>query len=87
MKKLFFILAGFVIASIYMAQGPGPTDLWGAVYNLVLPTYTDRQTAIWQVDVNGKVRMSGLTPAVPCGVGAVDLTVSCTLTVSLGLGP
>lgn len=85
MKKALAALFGFVVMSMLLAQTPG--DIWGMVYNSVLPTLTDNQQTVWQSTINGQLNVTGLTPPVNCGVGATDLTASCTITVSLGLGP
>ena len=38
-----------------------PDTLWGSIYNTIVPTYADRQTPVWQGNVNGRLRMQGLT--------------------------
>jgi len=52
------VLLLLALAGVALAQIPG--EIWGSIYNAVLPTYADRQTAIWQGFNNGYLRVNGL---------------------------
>ena len=49
-----------LLAGVALAQKTIPDQIWGSIYNLVLPTYTSPQVAIWQGDVNGRLHVAGL---------------------------
>ena len=59
MRKLGIVLLILLGAGAVVAQQPAV--LWGSIYNAIVPTYADRQTPVWQGDVNGRLRMQGLT--------------------------
>jgi hypothetical protein len=57
-RKLGIVLLILLGAGAVVAQQPAV--IWGSIYNAVLPTYADRQTAIWQGFSNGYLRVNGL---------------------------
>ena len=59
MKKLLAACL-LLAAGVALAQKITPDIIWGSIYNAVLPTYADRQTAICQGFSNGYLRMNGL---------------------------
>ena len=62
MKKLL-VACLLLAAGIALAQTPAV--LWGSIYNAVVPTYANLQTAIWQGGANGYLRVQGLVVGPP----------------------
>ena len=62
MKKL---LAACLLLAAGIALAQTPAVLWGSIYNAIVPTYSNLQTAIWQGGANGYLRVQGLVVGPP----------------------
>ena len=85
--RLRLIIGAVLFSTAVLAQQVGPDEIWGLIYNAVLPTLSDKQTAPWQGTSTGRLNVTGLGPSAPCGMGVIDLSAGCTITVMLRLGP
>jgi hypothetical protein len=60
MKKALAAIFGFLLASALLAQPVDPGDIWGTVFESVLPTLSNFQQTIWSSNNNGKLNVTGI---------------------------
>ena len=71
--RRWLVLGAVLFATAAVAQAP--QQLWGLIYNLVAPVLSDKQSAPWQGNSSGQMRVDGL-PTGPCS-DSLDFTDAC----------
>lgn len=66
------------------AIAQAPNEIWGAIYNSIAPSLSDRQSSSFQATSAGRLNVTGLGPPPTCD-GTIDLSTGCVQPMFRGL--